>query len=60
MNLILFFFTMEVKESVKQSFSYYRGDDGSVVDYGEDGNPHSQVIRMYHMWKSYAVAFVGF
>lgn len=51
---------MEVKESVRQSFSYYRGDDGSVVDYGEDGNPHSQVIRMYHIWKSYAVAFVGF
>ncbi|KAM5571530.1 putative alpha-mannosidase [Rosa sericea] len=29
-----------VKEPVKQSFSYYPGDDGGVEDYGEDGNPH--------------------
>ncbi|KAK9926543.1 hypothetical protein M0R45_023768 [Rubus argutus] len=36
-----------VKESVKQSFSYYRGDDGSVVDYGEDGNPHFQASGAY-------------
>ncbi|PRQ16859.1 putative alpha-mannosidase [Rosa chinensis] len=36
-----------VKESVTQSFSYYPGDDGSVVDYGEDGNPHFQASGAY-------------
>nr|XP_011463212.1 PREDICTED: alpha-mannosidase-like isoform X2 [Fragaria vesca subsp. vesca] len=37
-----------VKESVKQSFSYYPGDDGSVVDsYGEDGNPRFQASGAY-------------